>query len=157
MFLKTPTFSCSNKACFLENLTRNFEVTCVVFSLLQRDSMFSTGKLEPWKIRTACNTWNTVSHYPGNDATNVKPTGEDTLYIPQSSTFPVVDAIIVSASGAATLVQVTIANDHKPKSDNVDDLFKKLANNGLNIESIVWIVDTGSGLKTTQGTVGDTN
>ena len=59
------------------------------------------GMLEPWVVRTAKKF--TVAFYPGNDATSVKKTGVDTLYIPQSSQFPVVDAVIVSAKGDATL------------------------------------------------------
>lgn len=134
-----------------------FEV--YVISLLKSDFRFSRrkldgGMLEPWEIRTAQKF--TVARYPGDDATSVVPTGVDTLYLPQSSQFPVVDAIIVSATGVATLIQVTVGNDHKPKASSVKDLFGKLAKNKLKIESFVWVVDTSSELNTKQATIDGT-
>ena len=116
------------------------------------DGKLVRGMLEPWVVRTAKKF--TVAFYPGNDATSVKKTGVDTLYIPQSSQFPVVDAVIVSAKGDATLIQVTVSAEHKPKAEAVQALLDKLEENELKVKSFVWVVDMSSGLKKKQGTSG---
>jgi hypothetical protein len=102
--------------------------------------------LEPWDIPEV-----SVVTFPGDDPSKVhKPESGVILFIPSSCKFPVVDAIIVTDKGAATLIQVTVGHAHKPPRDATKTLFDELKKKGLSVESFVWVVDATSRLATKQ-------
>lgn len=68
-----------------------------------------------------------------------------TLCVPKTPQFPVVDAILICGK-KATLIQVTVTNSHKPTVEQVRILLKGLDDQGLTVDSMVWIVDMSARL-----------
>ena len=92
----------------------------------------------------------TVSTFFGTSASVISRPNMDTLYLPQTCNFPVVDALHVTPCGNVTLFQVTVADTHRPSGASVAKLFRELKDNGLKVQSFIWVVDGGSKLKTKQ-------
>jgi hypothetical protein len=78
------------------------------------------------------------------------------LYVPDNSCFPFVDALFFDGTtgNEVTLIQVTIAKMHHPKSKDVRDLFESLKNANLQVKAIVWVVTWPGGLSTWQSLEG---
>ena len=85
------------------------------------------GVLVPWALPRSLAT----SYFPGNDPKKIVGTTQDTLWVPESAQFPVVNCVIVRALASptsrtsATLIQVTVASSHHPKKENAAKLFKE--------------------------------
>ena len=113
------------------------------------------GVLVPWALPRSLAT----SYFPGNDPKKIVGTTQDTLWVPESAQFPVVNCVIVRALASptsrtsATLIQVTVASSHHPKKENAAKLFKALAN-GIDVLDFVWIVDASSKLNRWQSLEG---
>ena len=114
------------------------------------------GMLEPWALPRSL----AISYFPGSDAKKIVGTAQDTLWVPESAQFPVVDCVIVRALASptsrtsATLIQVTVASSHHPKLANAVELFDALATNGIDVVDFVWVVDASSKLNQWQSLEG---
>ena len=86
----------------------------------------------------------TVSYFTGDDASAICQVTSPTLYVPRSSTFPVVDALLVDGVNV-TLIQITVGASHKPKQAPTRNLFADLAKKKLKVTAFVWLVDASSG------------
>ena len=112
--------------------------------------------LEPWALPQGL----TTSSYPGNDPKKIVGTTQDTLWVPESAQFPVVDCVIVRARASptsrasATLIQVTVASSHHPKLAEAAELFDALTANGIDVLDFVWVVDATSTLNRWQSLEG---
>ena len=91
-----------------------------------------------------------VSAFFGTSASAIMKPDVDTLYLPQTCNFPVVDALHVTPCGKVTLFKVAVADTQRPSGASVAKLFRELKSNGLKVQSFIWIVDGGSKLKTQQ-------
>ena len=114
------------------------------------------GVLEPWALPRGLAT----SSYPGNDPKKIVGTTQDTLWVPESAQFPVVDCVIVRARASptcracATLIQVTVASSRHPKLAEAAELFDALTANGIDVLDFVWVVDATSTLNRWQSLEG---
>ena len=119
-----------------------------VISLLRSGSCLSRhplrpgeppGMLEPWALPRSLAT----STFPGNDPKKIVGTTQDTLCVPDSAQFPVVNCVIVRALAfptsrtSATLIQVTAASSHHPNLASAATLFDALAANGIDVLDFV--------------------
>jgi hypothetical protein len=94
-----------------------------------------------------------VVSFPGDDPARIQPTKNATLYWPLSDNFPVVDAVLTAAQSnsrakvAATLIQVTVAKEHKPKKGATQRLYETLQRAKCKVTAFVWVVDGASALQ----------
>jgi hypothetical protein len=102
------------------------------------------ASLEVWSLPSPMD----VNQFAGNDASSIGPNATPTLWIPQSTNFPVVDAILVD-NNEVTLIQVTVSPAHKPGVRAIDSLMSSVKL-PLVIKRIVWVVDAESKLAATQ-------
>ena len=114
------------------------------------------GMLEPWALPRSL----AISYFPGSDAKKIVGTTQDTLWVPESAQFPVVNCVVVrvpassTSRASATLIQVTVASSHHPKLANAEELFKALAANGIDVVDFFWVVDASSKLNQWQSLEG---
>ena len=132
-----------------------------VISKLQKGETFCRMSLE--KQGAVLERWDlpsslTVARFPGDEPKKIESTAQDMLWVPYSSKFPVVDCVITRAKPAptgtaaveATLIQVTVASEHRPKQAPTEQLFKALEANNIKRVEFVWVVDSQSTLNKKQ-------
>ena len=136
-----------------------------VISVVQSGSCLSRHPLRPGEPPGVLERWAlpqglATSHYPGDDPKMIVGTTQDTLWVPESAQFPVVDCVIVRARASptcrarATLIQVTVASSHHPKLAKAAELFDALTANGIDVLDFVWVVDATSALNCWQSLQG---
>eukprot|EP00971_Amphidinium_carterae_P327466 6458848-Amphidinium_carterae.1 len=103
------------------------------------------GVLEPWALPQKPNT----TEFYGNDCQNLEKQFRPTLYIPKSSNYPVVDALLVHGT-TVDLVQVTVNETHKPKFATAKKLIDDLEGRDLKVRCITWITDVDCKLRKKQ-------
>ena len=135
---------------FIQHLSEDDESTSEDDGLTCGDgeSTLPVSNVKSFKLEGASKM--SVTQFYGTSASVLSKPEVSTLYLPQTCSFPVVDALHVAPDGNVTLFKVTVADKYQPSGKSVSKLFRELKGNGLKVHSFIWIVDGKSTLKTKQ-------